>query len=421
MSFWQRLRSRFGGAPSPAAEPAPAPEVPPPPPPKPAQPAEPERTPLAALALGDDVEERAALDELARARGGSGEKVALGRVEAAAERGVATEPLRTRAAEILLARGEAQRALALLAGTSSPAALLLEADACAETGAVARALALVERVLARDIDAPGARERHERWRRALGGKTPAVRSALAEPTLLRADAPETSLRIIGEAGRGGAGTVFEAVDDALGRRVALKIYHQPEREREKLAREARTAVRLAGAGVVRVFDVDLGRGFLVMEWLAGGSLKQRITAKDTALLFPVERWLLPLVRVLARVHAQGLVHADLKPANVMFRAADEPVLGDFGLARAAGEVIAGGSVGYMSPARVRGQARGFAEDLYGLGRLLEDVLEVGEPEPRLRAWVERLLEHGEALGDAGALLVALEAEAPSRDKAAKPP
>lgn len=403
MSLWQRLRRRLGGAPEPVEQAPPSVEAAPPPPPR----VEAVLSPLAALARGEHAEERAALGELEGARGTSGERAALGFVEAATHAGRATESLRTRAAEIFLSRGEPGRALALLGGASSAAALLLAADASAETGEVARALTLVERVLARDIDTPGARERHERWRRALGGRTPALRSALAEPTLLRAEAPETSLRIVAEAGRGGAGTVFEAIDDALGRRVALKIYHQPERERDKLAREARTAVRLAGAGVVRVFDVDLARGFLVMEWLAEGSLKQRIAARDAAYLSPIERWLVPLARALGRVHAAGLVHADLKPANVMFRRPDAPVLSDFGLAHGAEEIVVGGSVGYMSPERVRGGSVGFAEDLYGMGRLLEDVLSVVEAEPRWRSLADRLLTRGPELGDARALLALL--------------
>jgi len=399
VSLWRRLFRR-AEAPLPVAEPAPEPE----PAARVEAPREREASALEALARGDFATERAVLDELARARGSGTERRSLEQVEAAHRRGVASEPLRARAAELFLARGEAPRALALLEGARSPEALLLGADACAETGALARALTLVERALSRDIDAPGARERHERWRSALGGRTPALRSALAEPTLLRAEAPETSLRIVGEAGRGGAGTVFEAIDDALGRRVALKIYHQPERERDKLAREARTAVELAGAGVVRVYDVDLARGYLVMEWLAGKSLKQRIVERDVEQLLPVERWLLPLVAALARVHAAGLVHADLKPANVMFRAPGEPVLGDFGLSRPAGEHPSGGSVGYMSPDRVRGGRLAFAEDLYGVGRLVEDVLTLGDADDRLHPLLGRLLGPGPGFEDAGALL-----------------
>lgn len=405
MSFWRRIFDRKREHSAPAPMPEPSREEPPPAP----RPPEAEQGPLEALARGDQVPERELLDELARARGGGREKLALEAIEAGAERGVAGELVCTRAAELALARGEADRALRLLARATTPEALLLAADASFETGSAARALTLVERVLARDIDLPGARERHARFLGALGGRSPAVRSALAEPTLIRAAAPETSLRIIGEAGRGGAGTVFEAIDDALERRVALKVYHQPERERDKLMREARTAVSLAGAGVVRIFDVDPARGHLVMEWLGGGSLKQAIGARDRELLFPIERWLVPLLEALARAHAAGLVHADVKPANVMFRAFGEPVLGDFGLARPPDAVVTGGSVGYMSPERVRGESRGFGEDLYGVGRLLEDVLSVGAAEPRFRALAFELLGERSAHRDAGSLLSALRA------------
>ncbi len=407
MSLWRRLRERFGGAErasEPSVEPRAAPVAP-----KPAPVVE--RSLLEALAAGDAVGEPALLAELARARGGSGEKAALSAVEAAARRGLAPEALRTRAAEIAISRGESPRALRLLHGVTTPSALLLEADTCAETGAVARALTLVERVLARDIDTPGARERHERWRRALGGRTPALVSALAEPTLLRADAPETSLRIVGEAGRGGAGTVFEAIDDELERRVALKIYHRPEREGDKLAREARTAVALAGAGVVRIYDVDLDKGLLVMEWLGAGSLKQVIQRRDSEMLLPIERWLVPLTRALARVHQAGLMHADLKPANVMFLAPGQPILSDFGLSHPSGSVVDGGSVGYMSPSRVQGEASGYREDLYGIGRLVEDVVSVVEAPARWRELAVRLISGDHEFADAAALAAQLEGSA----------
>jgi serine/threonine-protein kinase len=329
-------------------------------------------------------------------------------VEEAHARGAASEEVRATAGEILMARGEAARAARLLQGAHTPPALLLEADAWAETGAVSRALALVERVLSRDFDAPGARERHDRWRIALGGGTPAALTPLAEPTLLRAEAPETSLRIVGEAGRGGAGTVYQAVDDALGRRVALKVYHQPERERDKLAREARMAVELAGAGVVRVYDVDLDRGYLVLEWIGGGSLKEHLVKRRDDYLFPIEAWLVPLLRVLDRVHRAGFVHGDLKPANVMFERPGVPLLGDFGLTQRAEHVLRGGSLGYMSPERVRGEASGAAEDLYGVGRLIEDVSTARCLAPPWSGLVARLLDGARDLPDAGALLRAVE-------------
>ena len=135
-----------------------------------------------------------------------------------------------------------------------------------------------------------------------------------------ADAPQTGLRIVGEAGRGGAGTVYEAVDDVLGRRVALKLYHRRIEERPKLEREARIAVSFAGPGVIRVFDADAERGFIIMEWVAGGALKGWLRRTDLELLLPLERWFVPLVDGRRACPRAGVVHADLKPANVLFRA-----------------------------------------------------------------------------------------------------
>ena len=232
-------------------------------------------------------------------------------------------------------------------------------------------------------------------RRWLGGAAPKD-NPLNEATVLRADAPETTLRIVGEAGRGGAGTVYEAVDDVLGRRVALKVYHRPEDEHDKLEREARLAVTLAGRGVVRVFDVDPVRGWIVMEWLPAGALKRWLVQKDADFLWPIERWLAPLALAVARVHERGFVHADLKPANVLFRHVDEPVISDFGLAHPVGQVVAGGSRGYLSPERLSGEPITPADDVYALGRILEDALNaLGERD--LGSW-----RHGVALALASA-------------------
>ena len=94
------------------------------------------------------------------------------------------------------------------------------------------ALACVERVLLRDLDHPGAKERHARFRAELGLAVP-QRSVPAGATMVvrEADAPFELLR---EIARGGAGAVYEAVDRELERRVALKVYHHPERDAEQL-------------------------------------------------------------------------------------------------------------------------------------------------------------------------------------------
>lgn len=370
MSLWRRLFRRQPVEPAPPAEAPAASRTP-----ESAPPAAPpsELAPLEALAAGESPELERAMSALRACQGTARERAALEAVTTAKRRGQAPEPLLVAAADLALQRGDPERALELLDGASDGAALVLAADIRADRGELALALTLVERVLARDIDAPGARERHERWRLRLGGgRAPAL--PLDAPTVLRAEAPETSLRIVGEAGRGGAATVYEAIDEVLGRKVALKVYHRPAEDRDKLEREARSAVQMAGGGVVRIFDADPARGFIVMEWAAGGALKRWIARADAAVLWPIERWLAPLAHALDRVHTLGFVHGDLKPANVLFRGASDPVLSDFGLAHPSGSVIDGGSFGYLSPERLVGKAVTAADDVYGLGRILEDVI-----------------------------------------------
>ena len=359
----------------------------------------------------------AALVELRQARGTGSERASLEAVVAARNERRAPDLLVVAAAEIFVQRGQTDRGLALLDGVDHASALLLAADIRAERGEVSHALTLVERILARDIEFAGARERQQRWREQLGGPRNAE-SALEQPTLLIAEAPQIGLRIVGEAGRGGAGTVYEAVDEVLGRKVALKLYHRRVEERPKLEREARIAVSLAGPGVIRVFDADAERGFIVMEWVAGGALKGWLRRTDLALLLPLERWFVPLVAAVARVHVSGVVHADLKPANVLFRAPDEPILSDFGTAHLAGERGAAGSLGYMSPERLREQPSAFADDVYALGRILEDAVESARRAAALDAGSEgrwralarsALAEVAERPRDAAALLAAMQA------------
>ncbi len=397
MNWWRRLMGKPTPAPARAPEVS-APERPAPPPS--AAPA-PELALLHALVRGEAPPLERCLAAVASARSTPRERAAIDAVLAAHAAGLSPEPLVVAVADLLVQRGDPAAALAALEGARSTEALMLGADLHAEAGEVARAVTLVERVLARDIDAPGARERHTRWRGWLGGQA-LVPRPLDEATVLRVDVPETSLRIVGEAGRGGAGTVYEAIDDVLGRRVALKVYHRPEQEQDKLEREARLAVELAGRGVVRVFDVDTARGWIVMEWLPAGALKRWLTRRDAEFLLPIERWFPPLVDVLVRAHERGLVHADIKPANVLFRGPEEPVLSDFGLAHRGGERVSGGSRGYLSPERLAGEALSPADDVYALGRVLEDALEAlasGAPDAEALAPWRRLVQAALAPAD----------------------
>ena len=96
--------------------------------------------------------------------------------------------------------------------------------------------------------------------------------------------------------------------------------------------------------------------------------------RDRAARAPIERWALPLAEALARTHARGWVHNDVKPANVLLGAPDRPLLADFGTARRAGEPSLPGSLGYVSPERLAGRASDPRDDVFGFGRVLEDAL-----------------------------------------------
>ncbi len=288
------------------------------------------------------------------------------------------EPLLVAVASALVDRGDGTGAERVLAGLSSSPALILRADLLAGHAGpgsrLAEAVALVERVLLRDIDWPGARERHERWGRGLRLAEPA-RARDPGATLVTSQ-PKAPFRLVRETGRGGSGVVYEATDAELGRPVALKVYHRADRDRAQLLHEGRVAVQLAGPGIVRVFDVDPAQGWLAMEWAPLGALRTRLQARDSAMLVPLSRWAVPLARALARVHAAGWVHHDVKPANVILRTPDDPLLTDFGTARRAAEPSPPGSMGYVSPERLAGRASDPRDDVYGFGRVVEDALDV---------------------------------------------
>jgi len=297
---------------------------------------------------------------------------------------VIPEPLIVAAASALVDRGERAMAVQALARATSNEALMLRAELAAHAGDLAAALALAERVLLRDLDWPGARERHTRWRDGLGGGAFVPR---ADPsTTMMTGAPEAPFRLLREVGRGGAGVVYEAEDGDLRRKVALKMYHRPDRDRAQLLHEAHVAVALAGPGVVRVFDANPEQGWLVMQWARLGALRSLLRDGNMPALRPLERWALPLAKALMRVHAAGWIHHDVKPANILLRAPGAPLLTDFGIARREGEPSPPGSLGYVSPERLAGRASHAGDDVYAFGRVIEDALDVVIDDPRLPLW-----------------------------------
>lgn len=384
MSLWSRLRARFGRGDKKKKEedagavfeegPSEAPAVS-------APPAKAKDDGIAMLERvglpeGPSVDE--AISLLRRARGTAREADAIAAVMSAMAERSLSEPIRVACADILAARGDEPAALKVLEGlmgegVTGTSGLVLAADLYAALGQLPRAVSTIERVLGRELDAPGARERHRRWRAALG--VPEGRAGHRDEATIVAAAPERSpFRLLREVARGGAGAVYEAEDELLGRRVAFKVYHGRSEDRSLLEREIRTAAALSGPGVVRIFDASPGDGWIAVEWIARGSVRDVLRSGDIAALLPILRWARPLARALARVHAAGIAHADVKPANVLLRQLGEPVLGDFGIARPFGDPGDAGSPGYVSPERLAGRASDPRDDIYGFGRVLEDVL-----------------------------------------------
>lgn len=366
MGFWDRLRGKKEEAPA-IVDPPPR-SVEPPPVPGVSK----ELARLLKTGETGGPREPEAIDLFARLRGTMEEARAVEELSRVAQMRKLPDGLLLALGATLLDRGEPEGARRVLAPATSSPALVLLADLAEQRNDLTAALALIERVLLRDLDHPGARERHRRWRASLGFDL--EQKPIAAGATVVAREPDAPFELLREVGRGGAAAVYQAVDRELGRHVALKVYHQPERDKAQLAHEARVAVMLEGAGIVRVFDVDPDHGWIALEWAPGGALREPIRSKDVARLVPIERWALPLANALARVHGAGWVHHDVKPANVILSRSHRAILTDFGSARRIGEPPPPGSMGFISPERMKGRPSDPRDDVYGYGRVLEDAL-----------------------------------------------
>jgi tetratricopeptide (TPR) repeat protein len=187
-------------------------------------------------------------------------------------------------------------------------------------------------------------------------------------------------------GRGGMGEIYLAHDRMLGRTVAVKLLAERLAEdselRERFRREALTAARLsAEPHVVTIFDVGEhgGRPFTVMEYLPGGTLAQRMPG-------PVEparalAWLRQAAEALDAAHASGVVHRDVKPANLLFDGSDRLQVVDFGIARLVDETLGMtapgtilGTAGYLAPEQASGRQTTAASDRYALAVVAYELL-----------------------------------------------
>jgi hypothetical protein len=186
-------------------------------------------------------------------------------------------------------------------------------------------------------------------------------------------------------GAGGTGVVYRAVDLGLGRTVAIKILSSTRPDQvEVLIREARDMARLSHEHLAVIHAVERWREMplLVQEYLDGGTLAHRLTAAQLALPEIAELGR-ALVAVLERVHAEGIVHCDVKPSNIGYTRTGVVKLFDFGLARpesvplAEGQNAAATFAGtpyYMSPAAIRGEPPNAAFDWWSLSVVLFEAI-----------------------------------------------
>ncbi|MFE3636184.1 serine/threonine-protein kinase, partial [Streptomyces sp. NPDC059168] len=202
-------------------------------------------------------------------------------------------------------------------------------------------------------------------------------------------------RLLAPLGEGGMGTVWRARDEVLHREVAVKEVRAPaglpasdvERMYTRLEREAWAAARVADRNVVTVYDVALegGRPWIVMELVRGLSLADRL--EDEGPLPPRRAALIgaEVLGALRAAHAAGVLHRDVKPANVLLAEDGRVVLTDFGIATVegtsaltmTGEVI--GSPEFLAPERALGRTPGPESDLWSLGVLLYAAVEGSSP------------------------------------------
>jgi serine/threonine protein kinase len=195
------------------------------------------------------------------------------------------------------------------------------------------------------------------------------------------------------AGHGGAATVFSAYDTVLDRTVAIKLLQRRHDEtgvlHERFAREAHAAARITQPNVVSVHDIgegEDGRPYIVMDFVEGRSLQTIITEDGPLGSERVAAIGMGIARALAAAHALGIVHRDVKPANVLIDAQGVPHLTDFGLARELFDADPGvtepgmlvGTAYYVAPEQARYGAASPAADLYALGAVLYHAL-AGEP------------------------------------------
>ena len=199
-------------------------------------------------------------------------------------------------------------------------------------------------------------------------------------------------KVIRHIANGGMAGVWEAHDELLDRAVAVKVLAQhlseDDRARVRFEREARAAAGLSShPNVATIYDVGEheGRAFIVMELMRGGSLADVLRKENRIEHRRALRWLGEAASALDAAHAAGIVHRDVKPANLLLDERDRLAIGDFGIARLAweeqvtqtGQVL--GTAAYLAPEQAMGDSATAASDRYSLAVVAFELLTGEKP------------------------------------------
>ena len=182
-------------------------------------------------------------------------------------------------------------------------------------------------------------------------------------------------------GAGAMSEVWAAEDVELGRRVAVKLLAR-DADPARFDREARAVAALAHPNICQLYDYgeENGRPYMVLEYLGGGTLEDRLAAGEPLPDDETRRIARDLASGLGHAHERGLVHRDLKPANILFDDEGRPKIADFGIARLGGAMTLTetgtllGTAAYISPEQAEGQPATPASDVYSFGVILYRML-----------------------------------------------